>query len=173
MPLTGDLVKSDDNLQAAFAGESQANRKYVAFSRKAETDGLIQVARLFRAAADSETVHALNHLRVMKGIGATLGNLKAALEGEVYEHTKMYLEFIRTAESENRTDARLTFHYANEAEKRHAKFYQDAIEAVKSGKDLPAVEYFVCQTCGFTTDKEAPDKCPVCGSLKSQFKKVT
>jgi len=165
-------MKSDDNLQAAFAGESQANRKYTAFSRKAESEGHVQVAKLFRAAAESETVHALNHLRVMKGIGTTLDNLKAAMEGEVYEHTKMYPEFIQVSESENRSDARLTFHYANEAEKRHAKFYQDAAEAVRSGKDLPAVEYFVCQTCGFTTEKEAPDKCPVCGSLKRQFKRI-
>ncbi|MBS7623388.1 rubrerythrin family protein, partial [Candidatus Bathyarchaeota archaeon] len=155
------------------AGESQANRKYTAFSRKAEADGFAQVARLFRAAAESETVHALNHLRVMKGVGTTLENLKAALEGETYEHTRMYPDFIKTSESENRSDARLTFHYASEAEKGHSRFYQDGIEAVKSGKDLPPVEYFVCQACGYTADKEAPEKCPVCGALKNQFKRIT
>ena len=166
-------MNSDDNLQAAFAGESQANRKYTAFSRKAEQEGFVQVARLFRATADSETVHALTHLRVMKGIGSTIDNLKVALEGEVYEHTKMYPEFMQTANSENRNDARLTFNYANEAEKEHAKLYQEAIEAVKSGKDLQQVDYFVCQTCGFTVKNDAPDKCPVCGSPKNRFNKIT
>jgi len=166
-------MNSDNNLQAAFAGESQANRKYTAFSRKAEQEGLTQVAKLFRATAEAETVHALNHLRFMKGIGPTLDNLKVALEGEVYEHTKMYPAFIQMADSENRKDARLTFNYANEAEKEHARLYQEAIEAVRSGKDLLQVDYFVCQTCGFTVKNEAPDKCPVCGSLKNQFKKIT
>ena len=130
-------------------------------------------AREELAGRGAVAVHALNHLRFMKGIGPTLDNLKVALEGEVYEHTKMYPEFIQMADSENRKDARLTFNYANEAEKEHARLYQEAIEAVRSGKDLLQVDYFVCQTCGFTVKNEAPDKRPVCGSLKNQFKKIT
>jgi rubrerythrin len=147
--------------------------KYSAFSRKAEADGFAQVARLFRAAAESETVHAMNHLRVMKDIRGTLENLEAALEGETYEHSRMYPDFIRTSESENRADARLTFHYASEAEKGHSRFYQEAIDAVKSGKDLPSAEYFVCQTCGYTAMGETPDRCPVCGAPKNRFKRIT
>jgi rubrerythrin len=165
-------VKSDDNLKEAFAGESQANRKYTAFSRKAEQEGYTQIAKFFRAAAEAETVHALNHLRVMKGIGSTLDNAKTAKEGEVYEHTRMYPEFIKIAEAEDRRDARQTFHYANEAEKKHAQFYQRAIEALGKGKDLDRNEYFVCQTCGYTVEGEAPEVCPVCGSPKSMYKQV-
>jgi rubrerythrin len=165
-------VKSDDNLKEAFAGESQANRKYTAFSRKAEQEGYIQIAKFFRAAAEAETVHALNHLRVMKGIGSTLDNAKVAKEGEVYEHTRMYPEFIKIAEAEDRKDARQTFHYANETEKKHAQFYQRAIEALGKGKDLDRNEYFVCQTCGYTVEGEAPEVCPICGSPKSMYKQV-
>lgn len=164
-------MKTDENLKAAFAGESQANRRYTAFSKKAETDGFPQVAKLFRAAAEAETVHALNHLRVMKEIGSTIDNLKVAAEGEVYEHSKMYPEFIKVAESENRNDAKGTFNYANEVEKVHARLYQNAITAIESGKDLLPIDYYVCQVCGYTAEGEAPDACPVCGSLKKQFKK--
>jgi len=166
-------MKTDEGLKEAFAGESQANRKYTAFSKKAETDGFPQVAKLFRAAAEAETVHALNHLRVMKGVGPTLDNLKAALEGEVYEHTKMYPEFIAASESEKRNDARQSFHYANEVEKRHAGLYNKAIEAVKSGKDLPPLDIFVCPVCGNTFRGAPPDKCPICGASKDLFKRVT
>ncbi|WP_455368072.1 rubrerythrin family protein [[Eubacterium] cellulosolvens] len=166
-------MKSNENLQAAFAGESQANRKYTAFSRKAEQEGFAQVAKLFKAAAEAETVHALNHLKTMKGVGSTLENLKRALEGEVYEHTKMYPEFIQAAESEKRNEARGTFHFANEAEKMHARFYKEAIEAVTSGRDLEKADYLVCQVCGYTVRGDAPDKCPVCGALKSQFMRIT
>jgi rubrerythrin len=166
-------MKTDENLKAAFVGESQANRKYTAFARKAEEEGFPQVAKLFRAAAESETVHALSHLRVMKGVGATVENLKTALEGEVYEHTKMYPEFIQTATSEKRRDAQVTFQHANEVEKVHAKYYQEAVDAIKSGKDLKEEEYFVCQVCGFSARGEAPEKCPVCGSPRRLFKAVT
>jgi len=165
-------MKTDENLRAAFAGESQANRKYIAFSKRAEQESFPQIAKLFRAAAEAETVHALSHLRTMRGVGSTIENLNAALEGEVYEHSKMYPEFIQKAESEKRVDARLTFNYANAAEKVHAKLYQEAIEVLKSGKDLAAREYLVCQTCGYTVEGEAPEKCPVCGALKTQFKNI-
>ncbi len=165
-------MKTDDNLKAAFSGESQANRKYTAFSRKAEQDGFPQIAKFFRAAAEAETVHALNHLRTMKGIGSTADNLRAAKEGEVYEHSQMYPEFIKTAESEKRIDAKVTFDYANQVEKIHAGFYQEAIDATKAGKDLSTADYYVCQVCGNTVKEEAPDKCPICGAAKNQFKKI-
>jgi rubrerythrin len=163
-------MKTDDNLRAAFAGESQANRKYTAFAIKADQEGFSQVAKLFKAAADAETVHALNHLRTLKEVGSTIENLKAAKEGETYEFKEMYPNFIKNAEEENRGDAKLTFNYANKVEEVHAQLYQEAIEAIESGKDLPDSDLFVCQTCGYTA-KEAPDACPVCGSPKERFKK--
>ncbi|WP_455278139.1 rubrerythrin family protein [[Eubacterium] cellulosolvens] len=160
---------TDENLQAAFSGESQANRKYTAFSRKAEQEGFPNVAKLFKAAAEAETVHALSHLRTMKQVGSTNENLKIALEGEVYEHAKMYPEFIKEAESENRNSAKITFNYANQVEKVHANLYQHAIDAVNMGRDIEKTQYFVCQTCGYTAEGEAPDTCPVCGSPKQRF----
>ncbi len=165
-------MKTDDNLKTAFAGESQANRRYTAFAKKAEQEGFAQVAKLFRAAAEAETVHALNHLRTMKEVGSTIDNLKAAKRGEVYEHTKMYPEFIEVAESENRNDAKVTFDDANKVEKIHAGLYQEAIEALESGRVLPASDYFVCQICGNTVKGEAPHKCPICGAPKERFHKV-
>lgn len=171
--LIGDVsMKTDDNLKAAFAGESQANRKYTAFAKKAEQEDFIQVAKLFKAVAEAETVHALNHLRTMKEVSSTADNLKAANGGEVYEHTKMYPEFIKIADLENRTDAKGTFDYANKVEKIHAGLYKEAIEAVESGKDLPVSAYFVCQICGYTVKENAPDNCPICGALKERFNKV-
>jgi rubrerythrin len=163
---------TDENLQTAFAGESQANRKYTAFSRKAEQEGFTNIAKLFKAAAEAETVHALSHLRTMKQVESTSENLKTALDGEVYEHTKMYPEFIKEAESENRNSAKITFNYANQVEKVHADFYQRAIDAINTGKDIEKTQYFVCQTCGYTAESESPDTCPVCGSPKQQFKIV-
>ena len=165
-------MKTDENLKAAFAGESQANRKYIAFSRKAEQEGYQQVAKLFRAAAEAETVHALNHLRVIGEISETSDNLKAAKKGEVYENTIMYPDFIKDAESESRKKAIITFTYANKVEKVHSQLYQKAIEAVLTGKDLEKTDYFVCQTCGYTVGEDAPDVCPICGALKTQFKKT-
>ncbi len=165
-------MKSDDNLKTAFAGESQANRKYIAFSIKAEQDGFPQVAKLFMAASEAETVHALNHLRVLKEVGSTSDNLKAAKNGEVYEHTIMYPDFVKEAESENRNDAKTTFDYANKVEKVHEGLYQEALDAVESGKDLEVADYSVCQTCGYTVKGEVPDVCPICGSVKERFKKV-
>jgi rubrerythrin len=167
-----ESMKTNDNLKAAFAGESQANRRYTAFAKKAEQEGFTQVARLFRAAAEAETVHALNHLRTMKEVESTIENLKTALDGEVHEHKEMYPEFIKIAESENRGDAKVTFNYANEVEKVHAGLYKNAIEAVESGKDLQEKDYFICPICGYTADGEAPDKCPVCGTFKKDFKEI-
>lgn len=158
-----------DNLQAAFAGESQANRKYTAFARKAEADGFPQVARLFRAAAEAETVHALSHFRVMGGVKSTADNLKAAIEGEGFEFMKMYPEFVAEAEKEGHKPALTTFKYAMAVEKVHHELYSAALKAVEEGKDLPAAEIYVCSVCGYTVADGAPDKCPVCNSPKTRF----
>ena len=138
---------TNDNLGAAFAGESRANRRYLAFAKKAEEDGKPNVARLFRAAAAAETVHAHNHLRVMGGIGTTQENLKAAISGENYEHTKMYPMFIEEARGERIAEAERTFSHANEVEKVHEMLYSHAAERVAEGKDIDATDYWVCQTC--------------------------
>lgn len=163
------MSRSEKNLQEAFAGESQANRKYLAFSRKAGEEGYKGVAKLFRATAAAETVHAFNHLTEMGGIKSTLENLKAAYSGEHYEFTKMYPEFIEKAKEEKHGGARKTFFYANEVEKIHSKLYEKAIEIVASGKECPECEYYVCSKCGYTVADAPPDKCPVCSAKKEEF----
>lgn len=166
------MIKTDENLKAAFAGESQANRKYIAFARKAEEDGFPNTARLFRAIAEAETVHALNHLRLMDIIKSTKENLQAALNGEIYEFTEMYPSFIKTATEEGVSAAGTTFSYANQVEKIHGKLYEKAIESIDQKKDIEAKEFFVCQVCGYTAEGEAPNVCPVCGAPKERFKKI-
>lgn len=166
------MTKSEEDLKAAFAGESQANRKYLAFAKKAEQDGLPGVARLFRAAAAAETVHANNHLRAMGGIKSTTENLKEAIEGEYYEFTKMYPDFINDAKTEENRSAERTFNLANDVEKIHHKLYQKALEVVESGKDLEEGPMYVCSVCGYTHEGEPPDPCPVCKSPKQVFNKI-
>jgi len=166
------MTKSEEDLKAAFAGESQANRKYLAFAKKADKDGFLQVAKLFRAAAAAETIHAHNHLRAMNGIKSTKENLTAAIEGEHYEFTKMYPEFIKDSETDGNKDAIRTFNYANEVEKIHHKLYEKALEAVESGNDLEKTEIYICPVCGYTSEGEPPEKCPVCGTVKKVFKKI-
>ena len=167
------MTKPEENLKAAFAGESQANRKYLAFAKKAEQDGFPQVAHLFRAAAAAETVHAHNHLRAMGGIKSTIENLKEAIGGEFYEFTDMYPEFIKNAELEKNSIAERTFKYANEVEKVHHKLYSAALEAIKNGKDLEKEDVYICPVCGYTHEGDPPDKCPVCGAAKKVFKQIT
>ncbi|MBU2559426.1 rubrerythrin family protein [archaeon] len=166
------MVKTKTNLEEAFAGESQANRKYLAFAKKAEKEGLSNIARLFRAAADSETMHAMKHLQVMRGIKDTEGNLREAIEGETYELTSMYPQMIDEAEAEGETAAKMSFEHANAAEKVHAKLFEEALSAVESGGDIQATDYYVCQICGFAMEGEAPNKCPVCGATSDHFKKI-
>ncbi|MBY9005095.1 MAG: rubrerythrin family protein [Candidatus Lokiarchaeota archaeon] len=166
------MTKSEEGLKTAFAGESQANRKYLAFAKQAEKDGLPGVAHLFRAAAAAETVHAYNHLRTLGGIKTTKENLKEAIEGEFHEFTSMYPEFIDAAKNESNTAAERTFNYANEVEKIHHELYKKALEAVEDGKDLKNDDIHVCSVCGYTHEGEAPDKCPVCGAVKKAFNKV-
>ncbi len=165
-------MPTQDNLQAAFAGESQANRKYLAFAAKAEAEGHPQIAKLFRAVAAAETVHAHAHLRVMKGVGGTKQNLQAAIGGEEYEFTEMYPKFVQEAETEGQKGALNSFRNAMAVEKTHHGLYAEALEALNSGKDLDAAPIFVCDICGHTAVGEAPDKCPVCGAAKSKFKEV-
>ncbi len=167
------LSKSNENLKAAFAGESQANRMYLAFAKKAEEENLLQAAKLFRAAAESETVHALNHLRVTGQVKSTLENLGTAVSGETFEFTKMYPEYITEAKSDGNKPALVSFDWANKVEQIHAGLYQKAIDALKNRQELPKVEYYVCSVCGNTVENSAPDKCPICGSPKSAFMKIT
>ncbi|MCK5187429.1 MAG: rubrerythrin family protein [Deltaproteobacteria bacterium] len=158
-----------DNLKEAFAGESQANRTYLAFAKKADEEGYPQAARLFRAAADAETVHAHNHLNVLGGVKSTLENLQAAYEGEHEEFTVMYPGFIEQAKKEGNNDAIQTFYWANEVEKVHGNLYKQATDNLKS---LKATDYYVCQRCGYTAEGNAPEKCPVCGASQDKFKKI-
>ena len=165
-------VSTSENLQEAFAGESQANRKYLAFAKKAEQDGFPQVAKLFRAAAAAETVHAHAHLRVMGGIKGTEDNLQAAIEGEGFEFQQMYPKFVSEAEAEGNKPAVFSFKHALVVEEIHHGLYSKALEAVKSGSDLPETKLFVCSVCGNTVEDSAPDKCPVCGASKEQFEEM-
>lgn len=163
------MSKTEQNLKDAFAGESQANRKYLAFAKKAEEEGLKGVAKLFRAAAAAETVHAHNHLNVLQGVGSTLDNLKAAYGGEHYEFSKMYPEFLAAAKEEKQGKAVQSFHWANEVEKIHGDLYDNAVKIVESGGAFPEKNYYVCDKCGYTIADAPPDKCPVCGAKKESF----
>lgn len=166
------MTKSEENLKAAFAGESQANRKYLAFAKKADKEGFPQVARIFRAAAEAETVHAHNHLREFGGIKSTKENIRAAIDGEHHEFTKMYPEFLEDAKKEGNKGAERTFNLANEVEKVHHKLYTRALEAVESGKDLEKQDVYICPVCGYTHEGEPPEKCPVCGAVKKIFQEI-
>ncbi|MFO7929150.1 MAG: rubrerythrin family protein [Candidatus Humimicrobiaceae bacterium] len=161
--------KTTENLKDAFAGESQANRKYLAFAKKAEEEGHPQVARLFRAAADAETVHAHNHLRAMDGIKSTKENLETAVNGETYEFKEMYPGMIEEAREENESEARVSFSYANRVEKIHADLYKKYLNNI--GKNAEE-DIYVCQVCGNTEEGNPPEKCPVCGNPKEMFKKI-
>jgi len=163
------MVKTNENLKAAFAGESQANRRYLAFSKKAEEEGFTQAAKLFRAAAEAETIHALNHLGVVGEVKSTMDNLNSAIGGETFEFTKMYPEYITTAKAENNKQATWSFDVANKVEQVHAKLYQKALDALKAKKEMPKVDYYVCSVCGNTVEGEAPERCPICGAPKEKF----
>ena len=165
-------MATKENLQDAFAGESQANRKYLAFADKAAADGYPQVAKLFRAAAEAETVHAHNHLRAMDGIKDTSENLQAAIEGEGYEYQKMYPGFLAEAEKAGDQRAAFTFRYALKVEEVHHGLYSKALAAVKAGKNMDSTPIFVCAGCGHTVLGEAPDTCPICGAPKQRFAEI-
>jgi len=166
------MADTKENLENAFAGESKANRMYLAFSKKAEEDGLKQVSKLFRAVAAAETVHALNHFRAADKITSTTENLKTAIAGETYEFTEMYPEMIKDAENDSHARARSSFDMANQVEKIHGALYKKALEKVESGNDLEETKMFVCQVCGHTVEGEAPDICPICGARHEKFKEI-
>ena len=163
------MSKTEKNLQDAFAGESQANRKYLAFAKKADTEGYKQVAKLFRAAADAETVHALSHLKELGVIRSTKENLKAAISGETHEFQEMYPAMIAAAKEEGHKAGERSFSYANEVEKIHAALYQKALDSLGSQEET---DIQVCSVCGYTCEGEAPEKCPVCGASKKAFEKI-
>jgi rubrerythrin len=165
------MTKSYDDLMAAFSGESQANRKYLAFAKKADEDGYPQVAKLFRAAAAAETVHAHNHLRAAGEIKSTEENLKAAIAGEHYEHTEMYPAFIKDAEADGNKQALRSFHGANEVEKIHEELYKAALESL--GKDKEVYDFYICPVCGSTHARTAPEVCPICGCPGTKFEKIS
>ncbi len=163
------MAKTEQNLMDAFAGESQANRKYLAYAKKAEAEGLRQVAKLFRAAAEAETVHAHNHLREAGKIRTTKENLEDAIGGETHEFQNMYPQMIADAKAEAAAGAEKSFVFANEVEKIHADLYTKALADLGKNKEL---DYYVCQVCGNTVEDHAPDECPICGAKKQAFKKV-
>ena len=166
------MSKSKENLKAAFAGESQANRKYLAFAKKADEEGYPQIAKLFRAAAAAETVHAHNHLRVMGGIKSTAENIQEAIEGETYEFKQMYPKFLKVAAEEEYNQASWSFNVANEVEKIHAGLYMKAAESLKKNQDMPHVDYYVCKVCGNTVEGSPPEKCPICNAPAKSFLKM-
>src|SRR5512138_3122789 len=165
------MPTTNENLATAFAGESQANRKYLAFALRAEQERLPQIAKLFRAAAEAETIHALGHLGNMGGVGTTLQNLEAAVAGETYEFTKMYPPMVEQAKGEGHK-ARTMLDFANRAEKVHAGLFAQALEALRSGKDLSQMDVYLCPVCGDLEFGVPPDKCPICGAPASKFQKV-
>ena len=163
------MSKTEQNLKEAFAGESQANRRYLAFAKQAEKEGYPQVAKLFRAAAEAETIHAHAHLKALGAIGNTADNLKEAIAGETHEFKEMYPAMIEKAAAEGNKAAERSFRYANEVEKVHARLYQKALDNLE---DLEDVDYYICSVCGYTCENEPPEKCPVCGAKARAFNKV-
>ena len=166
------MSKTSKNLKEAFSGESQANRRYLAFAEKAEKEDLPAVAKLFRAAAFAETVHALNHLGIMGEVRSTTENLETAVSGETFEFDEMYPEYIQVAKEEDNKKAVWSFNVANQVEKIHAGLFSKALDALKNKKETVATDYFVCEVCGNTVEANAPEKCPICGAPKDRFKKI-
>ena len=164
------MAKTEQFLREAFAGESQANRKYLAFAAKADQEGYPLAARLFRAAAEAETVHAHAHLRALNGIHSTRENLEEAVKGETHEFKEMYPEMIEAAKAEGQKAAERSFDYANSVEQVHAQLYQNLLDTL--GKTTESYPYYVCPVCGYTAEREAPGTCPVCGAKGQAFKKV-
>lgn len=163
------MNKTELNLKTAFAGESQANRKYLAFAQKADAEGHKSVAKLFRAAAEAETIHAMHHLKVLGLSKTTAENLGAAIQGETHEFTVMYPDFIKEATEENNQEALRAFNQANAAEEVHAKLYQKALDHLSQNQET---RYFLCPVCGFIAENNAPDICPICGTKHTAFKEI-
>ncbi|MDD3486997.1 MAG: rubrerythrin family protein [Candidatus Moranbacteria bacterium] len=166
------MSKTEDNLRAAFAGESQANRKYLAYAQKAEDENKPEIAKIFRVAAEAETIHAHNHFRVLGGVKTTEENLADAIAGETYEAEEMYPEFLAEAESQNDQAAQTTFRNAKHVEAIHERMFKEALEKNASGEKLEDVEYHICPVCGFPAGNQAPERCPVCGAPGERFYKL-
>jgi len=166
------MSRSIENLTDAFAGESQANRRYLAFAQKAEKEGLTQAAKLFRAAAEAETIHALNHLRITGEVKSTIDNLDAAVSGETFEFKKMYPKYLSVAKQEGNPQAAWSFDVANKVEQVHADLFSRAVEALRKNRELAKIDYYVCSVCGNTVEGIAPVKCPICGAQKTEFFRV-
>ncbi|HJJ98632.1 MAG TPA: rubrerythrin family protein [Methanocorpusculum sp.] len=156
----------------AFAGESQANRKYKSFSKAAADEGYEHVAKLFRAASAAEEIHARHLLRVGGYIGTTVANLEASMAGELHETNEMYPSFIKVAKEEGHQDAFITFEHAMKAEAVHANLYSQALKAVKAGRDFEVKTVYLCPVCGNIEINKTPDRCPICGIPGSSFKIV-
>ncbi len=165
------MSTTQENLQEAFAGESQANRKYVAFASRAEKDGFANVAKLFRTAAQAETIHAMGHFEAMGGVRSTAENLQSAIEGETHEFTEMYPPMLKQAEVEKHVAKRM-FGYAVKAEAVHARLYKMALEVVKQGKDLSESKIYLCPVCGHIELGQAPVACPICATKADKFVQV-
>ncbi len=157
-----------NNLKEAFAGESQASQKYLAFAKRAEKEGFRNIAKLFRTAAEAERIHAEGHLGAMDGIGSTAENLGVAIAGETYEFTEMYPPMLKQAEAEGHKAKRM-FDYAAKAEAVHARLYKLALEAAQQGKDLPQDKIYLCPICGDIEFGAPPESCPVCKAKGSSY----
>jgi rubrerythrin len=165
------MSTTQENLKGAFAGESQANQKYLAFAREAEREGFDNVAKLFRTTAMAERIHAEGHLSALGGISSTAENLQAAIGGETYEHTEMYPPMLEQAVADGHPAKRM-FAFALEAEKIHAVLYQKALEAVRNGQDISTSEVWLCPICGHVELGTPPEKCPICGAKASVYVQV-
>ncbi len=166
-------MATKENAMAAFAGESQANRKYQAFSDKAAEEGFKNIATLYKAASEAEAIHAKKLLKVLLAIEPTAKNLEKSIEGETHEFTIMYPAFVKEAEAEKKSDAVLAFTFAMKAEQVHAGLYKKALDAVKAGTDIGREKIFLCPVCGNIEIGKAPDKCPICGVFGKQFREIT
>lgn len=162
---------TEDNLKSAFAGESQAHMRYMIFARKAEEEGYPNVARLFRAIAYAELVHAKNHYEALGMIRSTSDNLQVAIDGEIYEVNEMYPAYNAVAKLQEERGAQRTTDWALQAEKVHAGIYQRAKQAVEEGRDIPLGSVYICEVCGYTVEGETPSRCPICGAPKEKFRK--
>lgn len=166
------MSKTTENLKAAFAGESQANRKYLAYATKAEADGFPNMAKLFRAAADAETVHATRHWRALGMVRDTVQNIEDALAGETHEVLEMYPEYLKQALKDEEISAQYAFKGALEAEKIHMDLFDKALKAVKDGLDIENAKMYTCEVCGYTHTGDEIDECPVCKAKWNKFHEV-
>lgn len=165
------MATTNENLKEAFAGESQANQKYRAFAKKAEAEGFLNIAKLFRTTAEAERIHAEGHLKALDMIASTADNLQSAIDGETYEFKEMYPPMVELAVADGHK-AKTMFKFAVDAEAVHANIYTKALEAVKKGVDLDVTDFYLCPVCGYIELGAIPAKCPVCGAKGTIFQQV-